>query len=639
MNFQTPMTAAHPLSPLSGDEIKQVAAIVRRDVENGADILFETIELAEPDREVVRAHEQGATSNRSAWANVYHHTGPGVTRCLVSLTNDAVVSQSYREDAQPLISAAEFMGIENAVKSDPRFIAACKRRGIDDLTHVTCDPWSAGNFGFEEEKGRRISHVFCWIRNSELDNHYAHPIEGLNATVDISTQEVLVVIDEGDVPIPRAEANYDRTFQKVVRDDLKPIDVVQPEGVSFKLDGRRLTWADWNMQIGFNPREGLTLHDVSVAGRPVLYRASIAEMMVPYGSPEGAHPRKNVFDIGEYGIGRLCNSLELGCDCLGAIQYLDAEINSLDGGFETIKNAICIHEEDMGILWKHWDFRLNRTEVRRARRLVVSTIATVGNYEYGYYWYFHLDGEIEFEMKATGIINTTACEPGKPGLHGVEVSPGVRGQIHQHTFCARLDMAIDGDANSVVECNTYADPAGPENPYGNAFRQHETVLETEKGAARKADPSTHRYWKFTSSDRTNHVGGKTAYKLMPSSTVTPFLSPDGPSGWRAGYTFNDLWVTKFDADQRFPTGEFVNGSDGSDGFPNFTSQNRPIVDTDIVAWHVFGLHHQPRPEDWPVQPCITCGFKLMPVGFFDDSNVRDLPWEKNAASCSLSEST
>lgn len=637
MNFQTPMTTAHPLSPLTGDEIREVAAIIRRDLENGADILFETIELAEPDREAVRSLDSGGAPDRRAWANVYHHARPGVTRCLVSLTKDSVVSENYRQDAQPLISAAEFMGIETAVKSDPRFIAACKRRGIDDLTHVTCDPWSAGNFGIDGEEGRRISHVFCWIRHSKLDNHYAHPIEGLNATVDISTQEVLVVTDKGDVPIPRADANYDRTFQTVVREDLKPIDVVQPEGVSFKLDGRRLTWADWDMQIGFNPREGLTLHDVSVAERPVLYRASIAEMMVPYGSPEGAHPRKNVFDIGEYGIGRLCNSLELGCDCLGVIQYLDAEINSIDGDVETIKNAICIHEEDMGILWKHWDFRLNRTEVRRARRLVVSTIATVGNYEYGYYWYFHLDGTIEFEMKATGIINTTACEPGKPGLHGVEVSPGVRGQIHQHTFCARLDMAVDGDENSVVECNTYADPAGPENPYGNAFRQHETVLETEKGATRKADPSTHRYWKFTSADRTNHVGGKTAYKLMPSSTVTPFLSPDGPSGRRAGYTFNDLWVTKFDADQRFPTGEFVNGSDGSDGFPNFTNGDRPIVDTDLVAWHVFGLHHQPRPEDWPVQPCITCGFKLMPVGFFDDSNVRDLPWEKNSASCSLSE--
>ena len=302
---------------------------------------------------------------------------------------------------------------------------------------------------------------------------------------------------------------------------------------------------------------------------------------------------------------------------------------------ETIRNAICIHEEDMGVLWKHWDFRLDRTEVRRARRLVISTFATVGNYEYGYYWYFHLDGTIEFEMKATGIINTTACEPGKPGLHGVEVAPGVRGQIHQHTFCARLDLAIDGDANSVVECNTHADPAGPDNPYGNGFRQHETVLETEADAARNANPGTHRYWKFTSADRTNHVGGKTAYKLMPSSTVTPFISPDGPSGRRAGYTFNDLWVTRFDPDQRFPAGEFVNGSDGSDGFPGFIAGNRPLDDTDLVAWHVFGLHHQPRPEDYPVQPCITCGFKLMPVGFFDDSNVRDLPWEKNAASCSV----
>ncbi len=144
---------------------------------------------------------------------------------------------------------------------------------------------------------------------------------------------------------------------------------------------------------------------------------------------------------------------------------------------------------------------------------------------------------------------------------------------------------------------------------------------------------SHRYWKFTSASKTNHVAGKTAFKLLPTSTVTPFLSPDSPSGRRAGYTFNDLWVTPFDATQRFPTGEFVNGSDGTDGFPNFIKQDRPIVDREIVAWHVFGLHHQPRPEDYPVQPCITCGFKLMPVGFFDDSKVRDLPWAKNETSC------
>ena len=171
-----------------------------------------------------------------------------------------------------------------------------------------------------------------------------------------------------------------------------------------------------------------------------------------------------MFDIGEYGVGRLVNSLELGCDCLGAIQYLDATLNGRDGEVETIKNAICIHEEDMGVAWKHYDFRLERTETRRARKLVISTIATVGNYEYGYYWYLMMDGTIEFEMKATGIINTAACMPGAPGDYGVEVAPGVLGQIHQHTFCARLDMAVDGDLNSVVECNTHADRRGRRTP-------------------------------------------------------------------------------------------------------------------------------------------------------------------------------
>lgn len=633
MDGMTSATAVHPLSPLTAEEIEQAVSVVRAALSDRGEIFFEMIELAEPEKASVRAYRAGDTFERRAWVNAYSNDRDGVERCLVSLSKGSIVNRTTLSGVNPMIAPEEFMMVEEAVKADPRFIAACRRRGIEDMTHVCVDPWSGGNFGVPEEAGRRISHVFCWIRNSELDNQYAHPIEGLNATVDIRSGEVIEVFDRSDVPIPRDEANYDHTFQAETRADLKPINVTQPEGVSFSLDGHRLTWHDWELRIGFNAREGLTLHDIRVADRPVLWRASIAEMMVPYGSPDGPHPRKNVFDVGEYGIGRLVNALELGCDCLGAIRYMDGVISGRDGSVVTLKNAICLHEEDTGILWKHHDFRLERTETRRARRMVLSTIATVGNYEYGYYWYLYLDGTIEFEMKATGIINTAACRPGEAGPYGVEVAPGVLGQIHQHTFCARLDMAVDGDRNSAVECNTKADPSGPENPYGNAFRQYETVLATEKEAARKADPASHRYWKFASAERTNHVGKPTAYKLMPMSIVSPFISPDGPSGRRGRYTFNDLWVTAFDPAERFPAGEFVNGSDGSDGIEAFIADNRPIVGEDIVAWHVFGLHHVPRPEDYPVQPCISCGFKLMPVGFFDDSKVRDLPWEKNEASC------
>ena len=635
MDGQGTLTGLHPLSPLTAEEIETASNLVLDAMAGHEDIRFETIELAEPDKAVVRAHQPGDPVARTVWVNAYSKDRPGIVRSLVSVTDCKIVETTYLANVHPMIAPEEFMDVEIAVKADPRFQEAVARRGLE-LELVTVDPWSAGNFGEDDEVGRRISYVHCWIRNSELDHQYAHPIEGLNAKVDISTGEVLWVGDVGDVPVPRGEGNYDREFQSEVRQDLKPINVTQPEGVSFHLDSHHLTWHDWDLRLGFNAREGLTLHDIRYKGRPVMYRASIAEMMVPYGAPEATHARKNVFDIGEYGIGRVVNSLELGCDCLGAIQYLDGVLSDYRGKSATIKNAICLHEEDMGVLWKHFDFRLERTETRRARRMVISTIATVGNYEYGYYWYLMLDGEIEFEMKATGVINTVACMPGEPGPYGKEVAPGVLGQIHQHTFCARLDIAVDGDANSVIECNTRSEPVGPDNPFGNAFRQHESLLESEKAACRKADPSSHRYWKFESKDRTNHVGTKTAYKLVPTSTVTPFIRPEGPSGRRAGYTYNDLWVTAFDSNERFPAGEFVNQGDGSDGFPHFVDGDAPLVEADLVAWHVFGLHHIPRPEDFPVQPCITCGFKLMPVGFLDDSGVRDLPWERNEASCHAS---
>lgn len=624
--------AAHPLDPLTKDEIALAAEIVRREVKPEGSLRFEIIELKEPDKAAVRGFKPGDALDRKARVTVYSRAGIGVWRCVVSIGEGKVLSVDHRPTACPTIQLEEFEEIENAVKSDPRFIEACRKRGVEDMAMVCVDPWSAGNFGVEGEEGRHLSHTFAWVRSYEDDNLYAHPIEGVNVVVDVKSGEVLRVDDHGGPPIPKADSNYAYAFQEKTRDDLKPIDVVQPEGVSFRREGNCLSWHDWSLRIGFNAREGLTLHDIRVKGRPVVYRASLSEMVVPYGSPERAHYRKNVFDIGEYGLGKLANSLTLGCDCLGVIEYMDAWLNDIEGKPYAIKNAICIHEEDYGILWKHWDFRTDKTEIRRARRLVVSSISTVGNYEYGSYWYFYLDGTIEFEMKATGIINTTACEPGKPSKYGIEVAPGVVGQIHQHLFCARLDMAIDGDLNSVVECNTKVEPMGPENPYGNAFYVEETVLASESGARRRINPESQRYWKFVSAEKTNAMGRKTGYKLEPMSAVTSFLNPEGPSGKRSAFTYNHLWVTAFDPEERYAGGDYMNHSDGSDGVAAFSAKDRPLEGKDVVAWHVFGLHHMPRPEDYPIQPCIPCGFKLMPNGFFDRTNTLDLPPSDNKAS-------
>ena len=121
----------------------------------------------------------------------------------------------------------------------------------------------------------------------------------------------------------------------------------------------------------------------------------------------------------------MANSLALGCDCLGTIRYFDGHMADSRGRVVTIKNAICLHEEDFGMLWKHTDWRTSQSEVRRSRRLAVSMVATVGNYDYGFYWYFYQDGTIQMEVKLTGIMNTTALKPGEPARYGTEVAPGL----------------------------------------------------------------------------------------------------------------------------------------------------------------------------------------------------------------------
>ena len=269
--------------------------------------------------------------------------------------------------------------------------------------------------------------------------------------------------------------------------------------------------------------------------RPVLHRAALSEMVVPYGHPGGGHFRKNAFDVGEYGIGVLANSLTLGCDCLGAIRYFDAWLADSKGDPYCIESAVCLHEEDFGILWKHTDLFTGEVEVRRARRLVVSSISTIGNYEYGSFWYFHQDGSIHFEMKATGIMNTAGLMPGESPDYGTIVSPGVYAHYHQHVFNMRLDMAVDGERNRVVEVDTVALPSGPDNPHGNAFTLRETVLATELRAQRNVDFNAARFWQIESAEARNGLGQPTAYKLLQQARCRP--SPARNRGWPGAPTF------------------------------------------------------------------------------------------------------
>jgi primary-amine oxidase len=144
---------------------------------------------------------------------------------------------------------------------------------------------------------------------------------------------------------------------------------------------------------------------------------------------------------------------------------------------------------------------------------------------------------------------------------------------------------------------------------------------------------THRFWKVINPNKMNHVGKPVAYKLHTPNCVTPYIAETGPSGIRSNFVRNHLWVTPFAEDERYPAGEYVCNSDGSKGLAEIVKQNRSVENTDVVVWHTFGLHHVVRPEDFPVQPCISAGFALMPYGFFPGNPSNDLPREVNEASC------
>jgi primary-amine oxidase len=410
------------------------------------------------------------------------------------------------------------------------------------------------------------------------------------------------------------------------RSDLKSLDIVQPDGVSFQVNGNELRWQNWSMRLGFNYREGLVLHRVGYDDvgrtRSIAHRLSFAEMVVPYRDPSIDHYRRTAFDIGEWGLGFMTTSLELGCDCLGEITYLDAVLHDSRGEPYTIKQAICIHEEDDGVLWKHVDEKAG-AEVRRSRRLVVSFHATVANYEYLVYWRFYQDGTIQSEVRATGIMVVSHVE-GEPPATGTLVDDHTYAPFHQHFIVARLDLEVDGPQNTVYETHSEVLPVSPDNPYGLALAQRNTPVRTEAESGQDFDWASQRSWKIVNDNVRNRLGTPVSYKLVPSGSFPALVDPSSPILQRAQVIKHALWVTAFDEEERWPCGEFCNQSEFDSGLPEWIKAERTLENTDVVLWHVFGLHHITRPEDWPVMPVDIVSFSLKPVGFFDRNPALDV---------------
>ena len=623
-------THGHPLDPFTPFELTRAVEILRTTGQVSEAARFSAALPVEPSKQAVRDFRKGDDYARSIRLVGYDPKKTGSFDAHVSLDQGEVLRFERIEGAQAPLNMMDFLSVMRIVKEDPGWQAAMRKRGIDDFSHVQIDPWPAGGFPPEEiPEGTRMMRAISFARDFKSDNGYAHPVEGLMAYVDLEKECVARLDDYGLVDIPRESGNYDPASVGTLRDDLQPIAITQPQGPSFEIEGHAIRWQKWNLRISLHPIHGLVLHDVGYEDggrvRKILHRAALSDMVVPYSETSPMHGWKHVFDASELCMGQFVNSLKLGCDCLGEIRYFDATLLGFNGEPVTVENAICMHEEDYGILWKHIDLHAQGVEVRRSRRLVVSAIHTVGNYEYGFFWYFYLDGTIQMEVKLTGIVGVSATSDGKAGETSAMIAPHISSPYHQHLFCFRLDFGVDGDENSLYEVNAVADPLGPENPNGTIFRSVPTPLKSEKEATRNVNAASSRHWKVVNTTSLNGLGQPVAYKLLPQATPTLLAHESSAHARRAGFAKHNLWATAYEASEMSAAGEFTNLNPGPDGLPVYIENDRSLENTDLVLWHTFGLTHIPRPEDWPVMPVEYCGFSLLPVGFFDRNPALDVP--------------
>jgi primary-amine oxidase len=617
------IATAHPLEPLAPGELERAAELVRGRV---ADARFVSLGLSEPPKAAYLAWlDGGPHPARRALAIVVDRE-----RCVRELVCDldagAVSSDEAIPGAHSPITIEDYEAAAEAVRADAGWRDALRRRGVEDVSLVQIDVLASGGFGLDVERGRRVARAVAYLRRQPGDNGYAHPIESLIAYVDVDELRVLE-LEEMDVkPIPLEADGAYATGTVPLRDDLRPISITQPDGVSFAVEGNEIQWYRWSLRAAIDPQEGLVLHDVRFDGRPVLHRASCAEMIVPYGESHPMHSWRTYFDAGEYGLGGCTNSLALGCDCVGEIRYLDAHLVDRAGRPRAVENAICLHEEDAGLLWKHSDELAGRVEVRRARRFVVNSMVTVGNYDYAFRWYLHLDGSIECEVQLHGVVSTMALAPGEQPAQSTVIDRGLAAPNHQHFFCFRLDLDVDGVANSVREVESEDVPAGPENPLGNAFRARVTPLTRESAARRESDDRAARVWHVVNPGRHNELGGEVGYRLVPLQGVSTMLAqPDAQVSRRAGFARHTLWVTRHDDAERHPAGRYPYGQTETVGLPQWSEADRPLEASDVVLWYTVGTTHFVRPEDWPIMPVARAGFRLEPVGFFSRNPSLDVP--------------
>lgn len=636
----------HPLDPLTWQEHWVLLEVLRNTGHYNDSTRLAQARLEEPAKALVWAWRPGQPIPRAAHAVVKQQAA--TYEAVVDLGNQRLVSWTEMTGVQPNFLDEEFGAMTAEVKKNPEFLAAMKKRGYTDLTFVDCFGGPPGRFGTPEEEGRRIAWVHCSDARM-VRNRWTRQIEGLVVVVDVNQKKVLRVVDEGVVPVPTVNADYDDAAIGPLRPAAPPILVSQPGGPGFTLDGHTVTWQSWSFHVRPDQRVGMIISTVRYRDgdreRPVLYQGSLSEIFVPYMDPAHQWYARNFLDAGEYVAGGLGKPLERGLDCPDYAVFLDNIVVQDNGRPGTVPRAICLFERSAGdMVWRHLDG--SGIEGRPRRDLVVRMAAVLGNYDYVFDWVFQQDGAIRVAVGATGINEVkmvaeanaavAARSEGNGGANGTSrgapadtygrfVDRNIVAVNHDHYFNFRLDLDVDGAVNSFRRDQLATVTLPTDHPRRSLWAVQGGVLSREVEAQLNVDMHHPSLWRVVSPANSNRNGYPTSYQLVPGMSIETLLTADDYPRRRAGFIDHHLWVTPYQPHERFAAGDYPTLSQPGEGLPKWTAANRSLANTDIVLWYTMGMHHVARAEDWPVMPVAWNSFELRPFDFFDRNPALTLP--------------
>ncbi|MCB4822186.1 copper amine oxidase [Roseicella aerolata] len=613
--------AAHPLDPLTGPEIEAAVAALRAAGAAGEGTRFIAVDLAEPSKAVVLA---GRSAPRRA--HVVLRRGTAMAEAEVDLASGRVDGPRAITDAQSGVLLEEWETAAKLTMAHPDWQAAMRRRGYTSFGTLFCSPLTVGWFETAEERGRRLLRVPCYETAGGRTTVHGRPIEGLFAIVDLGEQRVLRVVDTGVVPVREGPDRVDEAVFPDLRPAMKPVLQAAPQGGNVRIEGHQVTWDHWRFHLRLDRRFGpvISLARWAEGGRDrmVLYRGHASEMFVPYMDASEAWYFRSYMDIGEYGFGGLSSALQAGSDCPAHAAFLDATLPADDGTPLDLPGVLCVFERNTGNpAWRHAEIVDQTHEGRPEVELVVRSIPTIGNYDYVVDWVFTARGEIRIDVGATGmdavkgVAARSMAEPGAAAevMTGMLIAPGAVGVWHDHYISFRLDLDIDGPANSFLRERLAPRAAQGGTPRRSLWVPERIAMPVEGAVEPGHGPEI---WRVVNPGVTTSLGHNPGYEIILGHGAVSLLDPEDTPQRRAAFTGAPLWVTAYDAAETHAAGAWPNQARGGDGLPRFVSRGRSIDNADLVVWATMGFHHLTRPEDWPVLPTKWHRIELKPYGFF-----------------------